>query len=300
MQENITINEAVDLFLLDRAARRLTQQTKEGYKWRLSVFQRWCEGRKLLHLSDVTTVEIKRFQVELQGRECANRTDGRLLSDWYQHGVSRALRAFLYYCAEDGLIEASPKIRMPRMAKRIMPALTFDEIKTVLATCRTERDKAIVLFLLDTGLRASEYIALKVADIDLAAGTAIVRNGKGRKDRIVHIGKTTGEQLERYFVERQAQPDEPAFAARYGDHLQLYGSVQLMERLRRASGVKNLTAHTLRRTFAINCLRNGMNIYVLAKLMGHADITVLKHYLALLEDDLKAAHERYGVVDHLA
>ena len=72
-----------------------------------------------------------------------------------------------------------------------------------------------------------------------------------------------------------------------------------MERLRRRSGVAACKCHTFRRTFAITCLRNGMNIYVLARLMGHVDITVLRHYLALVQEDLQEAHVRFGAVDHL-
>ena len=69
----------------------------------------------------------------------------------------------------------------------------------------------------------------------------------------------------------------------------LSGMVQLMERIRNRSGVKGCKCHNFRRTFAITCLRNGMNIYVLAKLMGHADIAVLRRYLALVESDLEEA-----------
>ncbi len=73
----------------------------------------------------------------------------------------------------------------------------------------------------------------------------------------------------------------------------------MMARLQQRSGVATCTCHTFRRTFAINCLRNGMNIYVLARLMGHADITVLRQYLPLIEDDLQEAHARFGAVDNL-
>ena len=77
------------------------------------------------------------------------------------------------------------------------------------------------------------------------------------------------------------------------------GAEQLMERLRIRSGVEECKCHSFRRTFAITCLRNGMNICILAKLMGHADITVLREYLAIVENDLEEAHIKYGAVDSL-
>ena len=67
-----------------------------------------------------------------------------------------------------------------------------------------------------------------------------------------------------------------------------------MGRLQEHSGVANCTCHTFRRTFALTCLPNGMNIYVQARLMGHADITILRQYLPLIEDDLQEAHARFG------
>ena len=76
------------------------------------------------------------------------------------------------------------------------------------------------------------------------------------------------------------------------------GLKQLIRRLRMASDV-HFSAHSLRRTFALNCLRNGMNIYVLARLMGHADIAVLRVYLEILDIDLAHAHTLAGVVDNL-
>lgn len=77
------------------------------------------------------------------------------------------------------------------------------------------------------------------------------------------------------------------------------GLMQLVRELGQRAGVSPCTCHTFRRTFALTCLRNGMNVYVLAKLMGHSDIAVLRQYLALVEDDLKAAHQKYGPADNL-
>ncbi len=72
-----------------------------------------------------------------------------------------------------------------------------------------------------------------------------------------------------------------------------------MRRLKKCAGLSHMTAHALRQTFAINCLRNGMNIYVLARLMGHSDIMVLKKYLPLVEQDMRGSHEDSGPIDHM-
>jgi site-specific recombinase XerD len=151
-------------------------------------------------------------------------------------------------------------------------------------------------------VRASELIALNVGDIDLKSGVVTIKLGKGQKERTTYVGAVTRKQLKRYFAARGVlKAHTPAFVAdKSGDRLSLSGLVQLMDRLRTRSKIATCTCHTFRRTFAIMCLRNGMNIYVLARLMGHADISILRQYLALVENDLQDAHARYGAVDSLA
>ncbi len=157
------------------------------------------------------------------------------------------------------------------------------------------------MFLLDSGVRVSELIALNVGVVDESTGEITVRAGKGQKQRTVYIGLKTRKQLKRYLAVREVKgPQEPLFISeKQRQRLTVSGMVQLMRRLREQSGVDICTCHTFRRTFAINCLRNGMNIYVLARLMGHTDIIILRQYLALVDADLSEAHRKFGAVDRL-
>lgn len=293
MQRGIhQIRDALELFHLDCEARRLTPATRQFYQAKLSVFVRWCEANACTALPDLTASDIRRFLVHISHRE---------LSAQYQNNLARAIRAFLNYCVRDELIERSPfdKVQMPRLERRIPETMTTTEIHAVLRACESERDKAICLFLLYSGVRASELIALNVGDIDLKTGIVTVRRGKGQKGRNTVVGATTRKQFRRYLATRDTTREhDPAFMREKGDgRLGQDELVQLMNRLRGRSGVKTCRCHSFRRTFALTCLRNGMNIYVLAKLMGHADITVLRHYLALVEEDLQEAHARFGAVD---
>ena len=157
------------------------------------------------------------------------------------------------------------------------------------------------LFLLDSGVRAGELVALAVDDVNIDTGEVWVRSGKGQKQRTCYIGAKTRKQLKRYISSRgTVWGGAPLFASENtGEPLTVSGIVQLMKRLSQRSSVRNCTAHTFRRTFALTCLRNGMNIYVLARLMGHTDITVLRQYLALAEVDLQKAHKEFGAVDRM-
>lgn len=226
----------------------------------------------------------------------------RNLSDHSIHAAARALRAWFNFCVSEELIAESPmkKVSIPKVDKRILPAFTEGDVKQVLAACSGSRDKAILLFLLDTGCRASEFIGLNGGDVNLKDGTARIRQGKGRKDRVVYLGSRTRRAMLRYFLDRGGAPGaaEPVWTnERSGARLKDSGLRQLLERLSIRAGVEHCHPHTFRRTLALWSLRSCMSLYHLQRLIRHEDIAVLRQYLALVDTDLNAAHEKFGAVD---
>ena len=295
LKQRTSLQDVLELFLLDCRAQGLTDDTLRFYRGRLSLFVAFSEESGAGNLEDFTHTSIKAWLADLQARE---------LSSSYIHSHARALKTFGNFCVREGLADVSPfaRVKMPRLEKKILEALTQDEVKRLLAACLNERDKTILLFMLDSGVRASELVALNVGDVD-AVGAVSVRAGKGQKGRLTYIGARTRKALRRYFVfERDGEPEptEPLFTSRNtGKRLTYFGVRQICRRLQERTGIEHCAAHTFRRTMAINSLRNGMNIYVLAKMMGHADIHVLKQYLDIVQDDVKDAARAAGVVDNL-
>lgn len=186
MQQKLTLQDALELFLLDCQARRFTKHTLRFYRERLSLFTKWVGESTPLH--QLTATEIKRFFINLQDRN---------LSSAYVHSHARAIRTFCNYCVRDELIEKSPfaKVKMPILAKKILPALTSDEVDAILDACVIQRDKTIVLFLLDSGARATEAVTLNVGDVNLKTGAVTVRQGKQQKDRTTFIGAKVRKQI---------------------------------------------------------------------------------------------------------
>jgi site-specific recombinase XerD len=276
----LRIADALDLFYLDCAARRLSDNTQKTYRDALVIFAAWC---KVEYLQEITHINIRKFLVSLQDRGLSSHT---------QHKYARTIKTFLNFCVTEGVLEVSPfaKVKMPKLDQKVLKSFTPDEIRRILKACRSERDKTIVLLLLDSGMRASESLNLNISDIDMQTGTVTIQRGKGAKGRTVYIGAKTRKQLLRYLLQRSKPAgQEPLFLSEStGKRLTLYGLLQAMTRIERRSGVENVTCHGFRRTFALEFLRGGGNIYVLARLMGHADIDVLRRYLAIAQDDLKA------------
>ena len=146
-----------------------------------------------------------------------------------------------------------------------------------------------------------QFLALRVGDVDLAGGTVRIRQGKGKKDRTTYMGSQTRRHLRRYLTERPATYDgDRVWLVEQGDRpLSRMGMQRLLQRIGERAHVANCHAHTFRRTCAITCLRNGMDVHRLALILGHADIGVLKKYLPFVEQDLQDAHVKYGPVDAL-
>jgi site-specific recombinase XerD len=164
-------------------------------------------------------------------------------------------------------------------------------VKSNHALPHTKRNKAIILTLLDTGIRASELCSIKVIDLDFK-NKQITVNGKGDKERVLEISSRTAQLIWRYLITRSSElPDKaPLFAGDFDLPLTRSGLLQLIKRIGKRAGVPNAHPHRFRHTFAINFLRNGGNIYALQELLGHSSLDMVKHYLALSNQDCAAVH----------
>jgi site-specific recombinase XerD len=152
------------------------------------------------------------------------------------------------------------------------------------------RNKAIILTLLDTGVRANELCHLKIRDLDLRNRQISVK-GKGNKTRVVEVCGRTVQVISQYL---RTRPDlvkhTPLFIGNHDIALTRNGLLQLIRRLGERANVQNAYPHRFRHTFAINFLRNGGNIFALQKLLGHSTLDMVKRYLKLAQQDCAAAH----------
>lgn len=294
-----TIQQAIDDYLLDCRARQCTPATIQHYQQRLGAFARWAADLPTppATIADITPAILRAHLVHLQERGLASHT---------QQTHARALRAWLNSCVREGWIDVSPfsKLKMPKAARLEKPSLDAPDVRRLLAVCDQARDKALIMVMLDTGARASEVCNLNAGDFDAERLTLAIRQGKGRKDRTTYVGAKTARQVRRYLWERgDITPGDPLFASdaplNRGGRLTRNGLGRILKGLGKAAGVPNVHPHRLRRTFAIECLRRGMDVFSLARLMGHADLATLRGYLAIAQSDLRSAHQAAGPVDHM-
>ena len=293
-EQRTALVDAFEIFLLDAKSRRLAVRTVEFYQQRLGWFFDWLTPRNVTHIQDLNRNHIRAYLGSLADRE---------LSGYTQHAMARAIKTFCNFCVVEEWIEVSPMkgVRMPKVDTTLQPAFEAEDIQKLLSATNYERDKAIILCLLDTGSRASEFLSWTGAMLDTKLGMVKIM-GKTKKERMVYLGAKSLKALLRYFIERgHPKPHENVWLSLRDEGQPLtYNGLRLMlMRLGDAAGVDDVTPHRFRRTFALWSLRNGMSIYELQRLMGHADIQVLRRYLALVESDLSRAHKRFGPADNM-
>ncbi|MBC7233113.1 MAG: tyrosine-type recombinase/integrase [Chloroflexi bacterium] len=288
--------QGITAFVVDRQARGLSRRTCQYYASELRHWQAYLEARGVHKLQDITADHVRQYLLHLQER---GRNPGGV------HCAYRVAKTFLRWCWQEyDLAPPCPiaKVNAPRLPHELLEPVSMSDLKAMLATCGKDftgaRDKAILLCLLDTGCRASEFLALDVQDVNLATGAVIIRHGKGGKFRTCFLGSKARRELLRYLRHR-SDLSGPLWVTVDGKRLTYAGLRQIVRRRAQAAGVRVPSLHSFRRAFALLCLRQGMDVYSLQKLMGHADLSVLRRYLAQTEGDLKQAHERFGPVDKL-
>jgi|LDZU01.1.fsa_nt_gi site-specific recombinase XerD len=280
-------------FILDRRAQEFSAGTIRFYQKKLSKFVNYCLKREVNEMESLTPRLIREYFLWLEERE--EHTAGGI------HAFYRALKAFLrWYETENelkGWVDSIFKVKIkPPQLDPLDPA-DIKAVEKMIAVAGT-RDKAILMFMLDTGVRASELLALNLENVNTITGVVQVLHGKGGKFRTVYIGRRTRIALRKYLKER-TDKNNALFINRYQERLLPTGLRQILRRLSKLANVEYQSPHSFRRLFAISMLRSGVDIYTLQLLMGHADIQVLKRYLKITQQDALQAHLKGSPVDTL-
>ena len=286
------LERCLDMFLLDQEARRHTPRTIKTYRETLIPFLEHLAESGITAPEEITPHAIRRFLVDLERRGLKDNTIVK---------YARCVQTFCNFLVAEGLVDTSPmaRVSMPKAEKKILPPFSREEIEKLLAACGKDlwglRDRAMILALLDTGLRASEFVAMNVGDVGKDGMVKVY--GKGKKERYVRLGAQSRKAVLRYLAERgKTRPGDPLWVGRKG-RLTTSGLFQAMKRLGKRAGVWPVGPHRFRRTFAVWCLRGGMDPWSLKALMGHADLQMVQQYLRLVKEDVEAAHREASPVD---
>lgn len=274
-------------FILSRQSMGCTPTTIKNYQYTLGRFIAWLEAQGVTTPAEVSARLVRAYLAAYADK-----------SDWTKNRLAREIKTLLHFWHKEGYLPQPVTFDMPKVRQKRLPFLTAEQVQKVLAVCTT-RERAIILTLVDSGLRRQEVCNLNRSDVDLQTGVIRVRQGKGRKDRIAVIGATTRRALLKYWQTCPNQEeDAPAFQKNTGERLNANALQSLLRRLSQRSGVP-FSAHALRRSFATLSLQAGMDLVSLQTLLGHSDISTTRKYIQWLESDLLEAHRRASPIDNL-
>ena len=257
----------VNIFLSDRRYRGLSDSTIQYYKGYLTRFLKQIEFPALSATRSQLTNYISQMNCSQGGK----------------HACFRALRAFYRWLEENEYIVKSPTTKMtaPKVPKPVRATISVDDIPTLLKECITPLDRMLVTLLADTGLRRKELASIKPENINHESRTIIVW-GKGSRQRRVTYGEITAENLAIYLSSIKVTEGVEIIP-------NVWTITNSLTRLEKATGIK-CNAHTFRRTFATESIRNGMNVVHVQSLLGHSSLTMTRIYAEQVdsEDAIKA------------
>lgn len=300
MTDPPTISQAIEGFLRAASAERdLSPHTVAAYRSDLDQFATWMEARKRTALDDVDRSQLRSYVAELSGaRGLARRTISRKVS---------AIRSLLAWAEENELLGASgpDEVSVPKLDRPLPRILRAPDIATLCELPPDDdaagvRDRAILELLYASGLRVSELCSLDLDDLDLANRTLIVV-GKGRKERKVPFGAPAADALTTYIrsaridlLESSQNPPEPAalFVNSRGRRIGPRSVRAMITKYTRAEGMKEISPHDLRHSFATHLLDGGADLRSVQELLGHENLATTQIYTHVSTERLRAVYEQ--------
>jgi len=285
--DSVALHDAYTDFMLSRQAMNCTPSTLAFYKYTVGIFLTWCEAHNVHDPQAVTARIVRQYVAELVSQ-------GKKDTTVWDH--ARAIKTMLRFWLNEGYISSQVKFDLPKLEKKRLLVLTPEQLQTVVKVCNV-RDKALVLFMVDSGLRRGEVCALNWVDVDMTSGLVTVKRGKGGKARSSVIGAKTRRVLLAY-RRTLADRNGALFQTNTGTRFTGTGLLSIFRRLTKSTGIR-VNPHSLRRTFVILSLRAGMDVLHLKALLGHADFDMVEHYAQMEDIDLVSAHKQHSPVDSL-
>jgi len=286
----------IKAFLLDRKAQNVSRGTLGFYQCKLNMFSGFCESKGVRNISQITSSLLREFLLELD-------TKGHNAGGC--HAVYRTVKTFLRWWENEvePINWSNPirRVKPPRVSIEPLEPVDIDAVKGMIEVCPKnltgQRDKALMLFLLDTGVRAGELVSINLEDANPILGDVLIRVGKGRKPRTVFLGSKSRKALRTYLRLRR-DSSSALWVTDEGERITYWGISSMMKRRSNQANVKTPELHSFRRWFALTCLRAGVDVYSLQELMGHADLQSLRRYLKQTNQDIREAHHRASPVDN--
>ena len=271
-----------------------SENTELSYHRDLNKVKAYLEEQGFTDIKKVTSTTLNSYVLYMEKNKFSAATISRNIA---------SLKAFYHYLYREGMVseDAAEQLRAPKIEKKMPEILSMDEVVRLLEqpagdTPKEIRDKAMLELLYATGIRVTELITLKTADVNLQMGFIICKDSN--KERVIPFGNAAKSALIRYLEGTRAamisDPDsEYLFANCSGQPMSRQGFWKLIKNYQTKAGIeKAITPHTLRHSFAAHLLENGADIHAIQEMLGHADISSTQIYSHLVSKQLKDVYNK--------
>jgi integrase/recombinase XerD len=283
-----------------RVEKGLAQNTILAYGRDLKRYAEFLRKRRRQRLQDADRDDVVDFLASLYKEKLDSRSVARYLV---------SLRGLYKFALTEGLVQTDPteNLESPKVRNSLPTYLRVDEIDKLLqapnpATAIGLRDRAMLEVLYSTGLRVSELLNLRIADIDTRMG-CVRCIGKGDKERLVPIGRKALDAVEVYLAQGRpkfARPSSPPphnqvlLLTSVGRRLSRVGIWKILHDYGIRLGLRGrLTPHKLRHSFATHLLEGGADLRSVQLMLGHADISTTQIYTHVVEERLKQVYKAH-------
>ncbi len=296
------IAEGIILFILEdflahlRVERGLAENSVSAYKRDLEQLAAFL-GQRAKEPAKITTSHLRDYLRSLAALGLSSSTTSRKLA---------SLRSYFSFLRREGLLDKNPagSIKGGKKPKRLPNVLSRKEVETLLsapnvAKAAGKRDAALLEMLYSCGLRVSEALSLTFHDVNFEAAFVRVL-GKGGKERVIPFGKQAAEKLQHYLDEgrptlaSRGRPVPVLFLNNRGGPFSRVACWKMIRKYwSQQDGVRAISPHTLRHTFATHLIDNGADVRFVQELLGHADVSTTEIYTHISSERLRREYLRY-------
>lgn len=257
----------------------------------LSELAKWAEKNGLA-IESLKIEDLREWLIDLSKKGVSERTKRRKLS---------SLRGFYRFALAEGHIAFDPSetIESPRIGQYIPTFLSVSDIELLFsmpdtATAKGVMDRALLELMYSSGLRVSEAVGIRLADLDLE-GRILTCTGKGNKTRKIPVGSVAIDWIKAYLPLRRAigTGSDLLFVTPGGRPLTRQYVHSMISGYAGKCGLEGVSPHTLRHSFATHLIQNNADIRSVQQMLGHADISTTQIYTHITSDHLKQAYERF-------
>lgn len=289
------MDKAIDAFIVYlHNIKKTSANTEMSYRRDLTKLSRYLESQGIVEVEDIREKNLREFVKDLERQQLKASTVSRSIA---------SMKAFYHFLYKENMVaeDIAEKLHAPKIEKKLPEIMTIEETVSLLEqpsgnTPKELRDKAMLELLYATGIRVTELISLRIADVNLQMSFILCRDGN--RERIIPFGHKAQNALLRYLESGRAallkkRDTDILFVNCSGQQMSRQGFWKLIKFYAEKAGITSeITPHTLRHSFAAHLVENGADLRSVQEMLGHSDIATTQVYATWSQKHIREVYAK--------